>query len=87
MLRSLERGHDWAIVLAGGSGTRLSALARDRNDRPIPSRTARCAAAVRCSPAPSTVPRPVPREHIVVVVAAEHAEFGAWNWRICRRAT
>lgn len=70
-------GHDWALVLAAGEGTRLASLTQ-RGGRAIPKqfwsldggRTLLGQTLDRAS-------RLVPRERIVVVVAAQHA---AW-WR------
>lgn len=72
------RTHDWAIILAGGSGSRLAAVARDHCGRPVPKqycslrggRSLLADALLRAR-------RVVPRQQIVVVVAVEHR--GHWE--------
>lgn len=75
---SHRREHRWAIVLAAGEGTRLRATSRDLAGRPIPKQY--------WSPdgGPSLLQRAlvradrlVPRERVVVVVAAAHEHW----WR------
>ncbi len=73
MLLRTTRNHRWAIVLAAGAGTRLRALARDVAGQPIPKQYwspdgGNCL--LRRSLARAD--RLVPRERIVVVVAADH---------------
>jgi len=70
------RKNDWALVLAAGSGTRLSALTTDDGGRAVPKQY--CALRGQrtlLGDALERARRLVPRERIVVVVAAEHERW------------
>jgi len=80
---SVERDHRWAIVLAGGNGTRLGSLTRDERgcivpkqfcsllgDRSLPGRSLLGDAMLRAAAL-------APEQQILVVVTSEHEEY----WR------
>jgi len=71
-----NRGETWAIVLAGGSGTRLRSLTTDAEGVVIPKQF--CSLDGRRSllqVAIEQIENHVPRERIMVVVAADHQQW------------
>jgi len=72
----MRHGNIWAVVLAGGSGVRLSELTLDRRGRPVPKQY--CSLDGGPSLMMLAVKRAqalVPPERVCAVVAAEH-----WHW-------
>src|SRR6185369_7538261 len=73
-----DQGLDWAIVLAGGAGTRLHSLARDRQGRPVPKQYCSLRGGRSLlGDALARAERLVPRSRVLAVVAAEHSQFWA----------
>jgi mannose-1-phosphate guanylyltransferase len=71
-----NRGETWAVVLAGGSGTRLSSLTTDEEGVVIPKQF--CSLDGRRSLLQVAIEQTenhVPRERIMVVVAADHQRW------------
>jgi mannose-1-phosphate guanylyltransferase len=71
-----NRGETWAVVLAGGSGTRLSSLTTDAEGVVIPKQF--CSLDGRRSLLQVAIEQTeahVPRERVIVVVAAEHRRW------------
>ena len=72
----MKPGNVWAVVLAGGSGVRLSSLTIDWRGRPVPKQY--CSLEGEVSLLMRAVRRAralVPAERVCAVVAAEH-----WHW-------
>jgi mannose-1-phosphate guanylyltransferase len=77
-MHAAAHAHRWAIVLAGGSGTRLAGVTVDGQGRPVPKQY--CSLDGRRSllgHALARARRVAPAGQVLVVVAAEHERF----WR------
>jgi mannose-1-phosphate guanylyltransferase len=71
-----ERGSEWAIVLAGGDGTRLSSVTKNASGEVVPKQF--CSLSGGCSLLEDAILRAesvAPRERIVIVVAEKHRPF------------
>jgi mannose-1-phosphate guanylyltransferase len=73
----MSHAHSWALVLAAGDGTRVSALTRDAGGMVVPKQFCRCGGTTLLAQALSRAGRLVPPSRTVTVVAARHR---AW-WR------
>jgi mannose-1-phosphate guanylyltransferase len=72
------RSHDWAIVLAGGNGSRLSALTRGPDGEPVPKQYCSLEGGRSLlGDALARAERVVRRSRVVSVVAQEHSRY----WR------
>lgn len=68
--------HDWAIVLAGGSGTRLATLTTDRHGVCIPKQYCSLGGdRLLLEDALNRAERVIASERIVIIVAEEHREY------------
>lgn len=79
-------GRLWAIVLAGGEGERLRALARDERGRPAPKQF--CPLGGLRPPLAAAIERAeslVPRERVMVSVIEAHRPW--WSAQLAGRAT
>ena len=77
----LPTGHRWAIVLAGGDGTRVHGLTFDESGQPAPKQYSRLAGEqTLLADALARAERLTARRRIVVVVASAHARW----WRPLR---
>ena len=73
---TLDRDHTWAIVLAGGEGTRLALLTVALYGRPLPKQFAAIGGERSMLQATmARVEQIVPRDRVVVVIGPGHVEF------------